>query len=402
MMTGPLNRRILFLILGACAISLAGGSVVRAAPDLPIEQLVGTTVMVLLRDGAKIVGILSPGSSERKVGLHSAGGIIPLSADQIRDIKQVPLDMQQRAALVGCIVELKDGSLFQGELVSFHPDKDLLLKLATASVERIPVTQVHQMYSSVSISDRPAPASSFLHRRILLRDGSILVAELIAFIPNFRLVVRTATGEIRTYSRDDVLVVEAPKTLPQKQAAVSPQGHVKTYLAAPDGFALQRKSEEVFIEPFPESSGPVIGRSSIAAAEIKQVHGEWRALCGAPCGLWLSASDTYRVAGGELTGQPFHIHPSTAPAMTLTASVRKANPPLIGGGSMLVVGGGLTSLGGLTVFLLKEGWSDSALAKIGAVPWAVGLSVVVAGALMIRRGQARILLTQKPGEPDSK
>lgn len=395
----PITRRISLLLVWVCSFFPVSRASVHAAPDLPLERLAGTTVLVLLDDGSKRVGTLSAGSSEGKdvIEVQSLLGTLPLPVDRVREVKQVSIDAQQRAALLAHVAELNDGSLYQGELVTYRPDKELVLKLATGSVERIPVEQIRRMYSPAPTTELSELPSDFLRRRILLRDGSIITAELIVFIPNLRLVIRTATGEIRIYSREDVLVVETPKNMPPTTAASPVQ--TRTYLEAPDGFVLQKKSEEVVPDALPETGGPVVGRSPIAATELKQVHGEWRALCGAPCGLWLSAADTYRVVGGDLTGSPFQIQTSrSTTTTTITASVKGASPPLLGVGSVLVIGGGLTAFVGATLLAFGSG-TDPIYYKGPAIALASGLPAVIVGAVMISRGRARIVLTQKPGLP---
>lgn len=246
----------------------------------------------------------------------------------------------------------------------------LIIPIALASAQS-PDSPPHNPYAATSGSasaPAPTPSTTDVPQQVVwLKSGAVLRGSLVEFVPNSRVVLQLATGEVRTIDWADV--DRASWVRPTAPAPVLPAAS-----AAPA--EPQPKSD-------PKPDGVVIhlvGDRPGLRLEARPRYGEgsWRTLCSAPCGSRLDVHrQSLRVTGaGTTPSNPFHFEGrSGEETLDVNAGSIEMNR---WGERSLVTGIALALAGGLAYGLGRV--EDQDAAKVGgAIALGVGgLGILVA------------------------
>jgi len=252
-----------------------------------------------------------------------------------------------------------------------------------------PATSSASSASSAASAVPVESAGAIPQQVVWLRSGSVIRGEVVEYVPDTRVVLQLATGEVRTIPWDEVaraswVPSDAP---PSSRPSSSP----------PVPEAPERKPDT---KPAPAGSNPGIllhleGDRPGLRLEVRPRYseGSWIPLCDAPCGSTFDVHrKSLRVTGpGARPSTPFHIDAREGEE---TLEVRAGSDDIHRWGQRsLVAGIGLALAGGLAYGLGHVEDEDAAVVggvvgmALGGIGIAVAIPLLGASGTVVRNGQ---------------
>ena len=264
------------------------------------------------------------------------------------------------------------------------------LPIAGALAQSDPTAPPQSSAPSAS-SSAPAALSSSVsapQQVVWLRSGGIVRGEVIEFVPDARVVLLLATGEIRTIQWDQVERASwLPTSLPPPRKTEPPK--------TPGSAAPTSRSPLV---PAASSAGVLLhlvgDRKGLQLEERPRYGpGSWTPLCNAPCGTVLDLHrKSLRVTGPDVRpSNAFHIDERIGEE-TLDVSVGSEDLHRWGQRS-LVAGIALALAGGIAYGLGRVEDEDAAVVggivgmAVGGVGVAIAIPLLGSSGTVVRNGQ---------------
>jgi hypothetical protein len=275
-----------------------------------------------------------------------------------------------------------------------------VIPIAGAMAQSKPGASVPPATTSASSASAPASAvpvgsvGAIPQQVVWLRSGSVIRGEVVEYVPNTRVVLQLATGEVRTIPWDEVaraswVPSDAPSSQPAPTASIGrppvpggPEPKPETKRAAPAG-----SSPGILLHLEGDRPG--------LRLEVRPRYGEgsWIPLCDAPCGSTFDVHrKSLRVTGpGARPSTPFHIDAREGEE---TLEARAGSDDIHRWGQRsLVAGIGLALAGGLAYGLGHVEDEDAAVVggvvgmALGGIGIVVAIPLLGASGTVVRNGQ---------------
>lgn len=414
-----MHKRRLVLSIGFCAAGLLS----LICRDVRAQDAAGSpsaqaevTRLVITASGSKYVGIVEPGTDPQQVVLRTVSGKRRFERNEILRIEEVPADPVARAQKLDRIVVLNNGAVYRGELLSWveqatdGAERGVTLVLATGTVQQIRIDEISRARGINPPVGGGVDNSLPLRVRVQLRDGRVMAGELVEWNPAERLILKLATGELRTATLAEIAELDGRLGQAQALPKVVEQGtrNAKQELDSVQVFLLPQEDITLQLEnPFFETRqidlpGTLIG-------SIEYTRGRWLAACQPPCGRWLPRDTRYRIRSEKLPEvDPFRLTPA-GDQVTLYYRLQKGRRSLRILGGVLLGYGPPAFLAGVTCSLVgsrpfsgtstMSAQKDVPLLAVGLTLLFTGLGSIVAGGVLLGTNGDRVTLAQQAGPP---
>ncbi len=233
--------------------------------------------------------------------------------------------------------------------------------------------------SSNSAPVQPIASASDIPQQVVwLRSGAIIRGQVVEYVPDTRVVLQLATGEVRTIAWDQVQRASwvASPAPPPATSTPTPPASAARPAAAGILLHLEGDRPDLWLETRPRYG-----------------NGKWSQLCDAPCGTVLDVHrKSLRVSGPDVRpSNSFHIEERSGEE-TLDVSAGSASTHRWGQRS-LVAGIGLALASGIVFGLGRVEDEDAAVVggaiglALGGIGIAVALPILGSSTTVVRNGE---------------
>jgi hypothetical protein len=226
-----------------------------------------------------------------------------------------------------------------------------------------------------------AHADDVDEERVTTRDGTVVQGELVEKVPNVKIVIKLATGEVREIPWAEIVPNEPQKKPTQKSTAHAPNtsSHAAPQSTEPSGIAVEvtADSRGVSLQRVAGGGGGSFAWGTGVGTVTLDVYEN---ICTAPCTAYVQPGTLYRIGGSSIMksdeftiSKPMHLE--------VSAGSRAAR---FGGVFMLSTGLSLAGCGGLFLGLDVGKTSGIAMLSVGSLLTVIGIPLLVSSVTSVK------------------
>jgi hypothetical protein len=256
-----------------------------------------------------------------------------------------------------------------------------------------------------AMAQTPADAGS-ARRLLSLRDGSLYNGELVEKVPGDHITLKLVTGEIRRFEWREIAEVPPPEPATPSPPGATPAAPTppasppRTINAPPASVALRNGTVVQLQTDDPEAAlYRQAGVSMVSGGRYVGMREFWNKVCKSPCGQSVDPDGLYSIRGINVAPSPAFMLPRLS-FVSIDATTAPGGPKVAGG--VFTTLGAVGAGAGLFIAALgaaspsswpagqKQSWEIG-----GAIGLGVGIAVLVGGFSLLAQEPTKVRINEQ-------